>query len=357
MSIIAAKPIRTLRLDFVADDRKKLVRENLSAVAASGDQLWFGTDEDTLLDCLTEAGGDRYAGHKTFELKNSLQLPNTTGKKDEIDIEGLYVAGERLWLVGSHAITRDRPNPGEDGAKKALRDLSNVKKGPNRWTLASWALPQSMGAEPALGAAAQLVAGMDTSPLLMLLAEDPHLRAFLTLPAKENGFDIEGLAVTGQRLFLGLRGPVLRGWAVLLELQVEIVQAELKLMPNGPDGRCYRKHFLDLEGCGVRDLCFADANDRDLLVLAGPTMSLDGTVRLHRWPLPAAAAEDTITAKEGCPANLEIPHQRGKDRAEGIAVRHGQNGAELLVVYDSPAEARAPTGQTFVDADLFALPA
>ena len=142
MSIIAAKPIRTLRLDFIADDRKKLVRENLSAVAASGDQLWFGTDEDTLLDCLTEAGGDRYAGHKTFELKNSLQLPNTTGKKDEIDIEGLYVAGERLWLVGSHAITRDRPNPGEDGAKKALRDLSDVKKGPNRWTLASWALPQ-----------------------------------------------------------------------------------------------------------------------------------------------------------------------------------------------------------------------
>ena len=115
MSIIAAKPIRTLRLDFIADDRKKLVRENLSAVAASGDQLWFGTDEDTLLDCLTEAGGDRYAGHKTFELKNSLQLPNTTGKKDEIDIEGLYVAGERLWLVGSHSITRDRPNPGEDG--------------------------------------------------------------------------------------------------------------------------------------------------------------------------------------------------------------------------------------------------
>ena len=36
----------------------------------------------------------------------------------------------------------------------------------------------------------------------------------------------------------------------------------------------------------------------------------------------ASFAEDTITAKEGCPAILEIPHQRGKDRAEGIAVRH-----------------------------------
>ena len=66
---------------------------------------------------------------------------------------------------------------------------------------------------------------------------------------------------------------------------------------------------------------------------------------------------DTITAKEGCPAILEIPHQRGQDRAEGIAVRHDQDDAKLLVVYDSPAEARAPKGQTYVDADLFALPA
>ena len=128
MSIIAAKPIRTLHLDFVADDRKKLVRENLSAVATSGDQLWFGTDEGTLLDCLTEAGGDRYAGHKTFELKNSLQLPNTTGKKDEIDIEGLYVAGERLWLVGSHAITRDKPDPGEDGPRRRLRTSATSRR-------------------------------------------------------------------------------------------------------------------------------------------------------------------------------------------------------------------------------------
>jgi hypothetical protein len=33
----------------------------------------------------------------------------------------------------------------------------------------------------------------------------------------------------------------------------------------------------------------------------------------------------------------------------------GADGLELLVVYDSPAEDRSP-GETFVDADVFALP-
>lgn len=46
------------------------------------------------------------------------------------------------------------------------------------------------------------------------------------------------------------------------------------------DGRPYRKHLLDLDGLGVRDLC---PHSDDLLVLAGPTMDLDGPVRLFRW--------------------------------------------------------------------------
>lgn len=42
-------------------------------------------------------------------------------------------------------------------------------------------------------------------------AADPHFAPYLAIPGKGNGFDIEGLAVDGQRLFLGLRGPVLLG--------------------------------------------------------------------------------------------------------------------------------------------------
>ena len=54
--------------------------------------------------------------------------------------------------------------------------------------------------------------------LIEALAEDEHLGPFLQmgLPSKDNGFDIEGLAVQGNQVFLGLRGPVLRGWAIIL---------------------------------------------------------------------------------------------------------------------------------------------
>ena len=40
------------------------------------------------------------------------------------------------------------------------------------------------------------------------------------IPGKDNGIDCEGLAVAGDRVFIGLRGPVLRGWAMIIELQV-----------------------------------------------------------------------------------------------------------------------------------------
>lgn len=303
--------VRTIRLEFKQpspDGREKPVRDNLSAVAAWGDQLWFGTDEGTALDQLTAAGLDRYAGHSTFDLKEYLQLPIASGKGDEIDIEGLSTAEDCLWLVGSHAVTRDKADPAKDGPDKAMEELEDIDRRPNRWTLACISLVQQDGSgfvlaksgEPSADrggpTVAQLKASEETSPLLELLANDQHIAPHMALPAKENGFDIEGLAVRDERLFLGLRGPVLRGWALLLELAIQVDGGALKLRPIGPDGRRYRKHFLDLEGGGLRDLCFRGDTGDDLLVLAGPTMTLDGAVRLHRWNVPNNMAADTISA-------------------------------------------------------------
>ncbi len=52
-----------------------------------------------------------------------------------------------------------------------------------------------------------------------LLEDDEHLAPFLAIPGKDNGLDVEGIAVRGDRVLLGLRGPVLRGWALVLELR------------------------------------------------------------------------------------------------------------------------------------------
>ena len=47
----------------------------------------------------------------------------------------------------------------------------------------------------------------------------------------------------------------------------------LRLREIGSHGLPYRKHLLELGGLGIRDLC---VDGDDLLILAGPTMDLDG---------------------------------------------------------------------------------
>jgi hypothetical protein len=159
-------------------------------------------------------------------------------------------------------------------------------------------------------------------------------------------------------MFLGLRGPVLRGWALLLELQVkETRRGRLKLRKAGPDGARYVKHFLDLAGLGMRELAFdGDA----LLILAGPTMDLDGPVVLYRWPGALAATGQTVVPADQLERVLNLPYGRGVDHAEGICWLPSDGAApdhaakELLVVYDSPVDDRLHDG-TAIDADVFRL--
>lgn len=101
--------------------------------------------------------------------------------------------------------------------------------------------------------AAQLRGNALGNDLTWEIAKDDQLRDFLPIPGKDNGFDIEGMAVIGSRLLLGLRGPVLRGWAVLLEIEPELnddPSETLVLKKIGPQGRRYRKHFFALNGLG-----------------------------------------------------------------------------------------------------------
>src|SRR5262249_23058186 len=156
--------------------------------------------------------------------------------------------------------------------------------------------------------AAQLHGDDKSSDLTDALAEDKHLGDFLSIPGKDNGFDIEGLAVVGDRIFIGLRGPVLRGWAVILELELkegEDKASTLKLKKIGREDRPYRKHFLQLGGLGIRDLC---ARGSDLLILAGPTMDLDGPVTVFRWLGGTEPKEETMISADRLPIVMQIPY-------------------------------------------------
>lgn len=317
------------------------VRTSLSAVRQVGSYLWLGCDETATLERLT-LSGDEAGEHCHIPVSNFLALPNSDD--EEIDIEGIAYSDYYLWFVGSHSLKRKRATldvPGKDDAKR----LQKVKREENRYTLGRIPLvdgqlwPQCPHPEhpDVLLTAAQLKRKKKgISELIHHLKADPHLGEFLKadIPGKDNGLDIEGLAVMGDRLLLGLRGPVLRGWTLLLEIHLAEADLGVLRLKKVLGGKArYRKHFLDLGGLGIRDLCpWQD----QLLILAGPTMVLDGAVRVFSLPLADLESDRALLTPS---VRLDIPYGQGCDRAEGMTVLEAA-APELFVVYDAPAAER-----------------
>src|SRR3546814_18576668 len=86
------------------------------------------------------------------------------------------------------------------------------------------------------------------------LGRDPVLKPYLDVPCKENGFDVEGLAVAGSHVLLGLRGPVVRGRAVIVETRMKTAKSGVLKPHKLGAGNLYRLPAVDLHGLGVRDL-------------------------------------------------------------------------------------------------------
>jgi hypothetical protein len=339
---------------------------DLSALACAGETLWTAGDERAAVERFVRQPDGSYAGHTRHRIVLHLPGVPDDDPEAEMDIEGVEVADGWLWVVGSHSLRRRKPDPEKGRAPAELiRRLAAIDRQPNRYTLARLPLvgdpdrPTLPGEGEEAGGGrrpAALRFAKRGSRLSKALAKDRHLAPFVGVPAKENGLDVEGLAVLGGRVVLGLRGPVLRGHAVVLELRPEEGKRGLKLArfpDEGEGGLPYRKHFLDLHGLGVRDLQF---DGDDLLVLAGPTLAHDGRHAVFRWRGAAGIDCPSLQRREELEHVLELPHSPNRDRAEGIALRRGDDGAkELLVIYDSPAEARLDRAGGAVLADLFRL--
>jgi hypothetical protein len=240
----------TLTLEFT--HQAALTVADLSAVRQVDHHLWLGCDEGTALERLT-LQGDRATDHQHFPIGTFLDLPN--GIEEEVDIEGIAYADNYLWFVGSHSLKRKNPKPDETPDDNWER-LSTVEQEENRYTLGRIPLVEGTLAVECphphrpdeLLTAAQLKRKKSGNQLSRALEKDEHLGPFLAagIPGKDNGFDIEGIAVVGDRLFLGLRGPVLRGWAVLIEIALKAGDdGELKLKKLAGKQR-YRKYFLNL---------------------------------------------------------------------------------------------------------------
>jgi hypothetical protein len=354
------------KLDLLPSGKR--LSGGMSAVAAVGSTLWVAHDETVTIERLsakrTNATSLRYADHRRFDVRDFVSLAASDSGAEgeavpEADFEGISFCDDYLWVAGSHSSLRDGPE-GRTGSA-GIAALATVRRSGNRFLLAR--IPVAVkGAEATLVrrfkspdgrelCAARLAGGRKNDALTRALRDDPHLGPFLSIPSKDNGFDIEGLAAApGGRLFLGLRGPVLDGWACVLEIAVdshrvrkeELVLRELVRQPAPSTERAkYRKHFLDLDGAGIRDLCFAG---RDLLILTGPPMRGKGTSEVRFWKNAIGRRAESMLSAKQLPTLLEVKYRAKKDHAEGITVlRRDARAVLLLVIYDSAgADRRVP---------------
>jgi hypothetical protein len=352
-----SSPFLLSRVLLQFDSNSSDIVNDLSATAITPDgYLWVGSDEGRALERLTPIEPFVFGEHKQFHMGDFFPLADG---ESEIDIEGMDFSSPYLWITGSHSWKRKKPK----GKKDDLERLATIKLDANRYLLGripieSGKLKKSVtldGSDTPFTAAC-LQTTDDSNLLIEALEEDEHLGVIVTsqLPSKENGLDIEGLAVWKNRLFLGLRGPVLRGWAVILELEVEENEpGSLALKAIGDKQESYRKHFVDLNGLGVRDLCF---DDEDLIVLAGPTMETESALQVFRLRGILDRNAHSLFSQDSKNLDLlfNLPFIFGADHAEGIELYSCLGHLGLFMVYDSPDPSRLIEGDS-VYADIFRL--
>ncbi|PSB37208.1 DUF3616 domain-containing protein [Aphanothece minutissima] len=329
---------RLLELSPAKDTEAEELRQNLSALVALDRVLWLGGDEGRSLYRLDRLGDHHYGNLSAVKLRD---FGLAGGKDDgESDLEGLARDGDRLWMVGSQSLRRRKYDATAGSLKLHDRQSRNA---------------HVLGC---LRLAFDAAEGRDA--LTQALASDRRIAPFLAIPIKDNGLDIEGIAARGERVLVRLRGPVLRGIALVLDLRL-----------GGLDGdgptlslEAHRCRYLSLSGLAVRDLAVVPGSD-DVLVLAGPTMDLAGPCYLHRWrnalgpqgspPKDGVTLETTeplLWIRDGRPGR---PGQ-GSDKPEGLDVQ--RRGDQLLawVAYDDPVAARIGAKGTSTRLDGYGLP-
>ena len=118
--------------------------------------------------------------------------------------------------------------------------------------------------------------------------------------------------------------------------------------------RRYRKHFLYLDGLGIRELA---RDGKDLLILAGPTMALDGTMRMYRLRDAAGLADDSLTGPEDgrLTRALRPPRRRRRRLCRRLRAHHLARASRLWSSSTTVLRRPVARPQARVYADVFWL--
>lgn len=299
----------------VAFGRHIQASEDVSAIAAFKDFLVIGSDEsvgedenENYVQVLRQTGMNQYdVDHNILVLKGNKE----DGK--EMDIEGIAVSGHDIYVIGSHS--RRRKTVKSDEKYKANRKTfshDEIRDEKSRYSL--FRLTVDANAKETK---------RKKISLRDIIKDDPVLKTFDKIPSKENGVDIEGLAVKDDWLYVGFRGPVFR----------ENFVPVMKLKFDDP-GNSYELLFVDLGGQGIRDITSVSGG---FLILAGPVGDGPGSYQLCFWDgndmVPGSNRRTEDVGHVSLLGELNPP-QNGK--AEGIVVFERPQDAtyDLVIVYD-----------------------
>lgn len=277
--------------------------EDISAVVKLGPLLVIGSDETRAIQVLVPDGADRYRAQPPVRLMSG----EADRTEDEFDIEAMALHGTTLYVAGSHCSTRGKVGGKKAGHAKNLKELMEVKRRPERERLFRVELDPTTG-QPTR---------VECKSLHDVIHDDPLLERFVAIPSKENGIDIEGLALdpSGTELYVGFRGPVLQDQFVpVLKMPFEhLKQYELLL--------------VKLDGYGIRGLVRVAGG---FLILAGPAGEIDAPGRLYFWD-----GKDCVPDKQQASKPVLLGEIPGPGKPEGLAVLGDQPGAwEILVACD-----------------------
>ncbi len=243
------------------------------------------------------------------------QCPVDEGEFAEFDGEGVAYAEPYFYIVGSHGCSR---KGGEFRLSSFLLarirvDAEGIPTGPDGKKLAPEEWQDAVET---------------TYRLSDYLAKADKAGAFFgkSLDETENGLNIEGLAVDGDRLLVGLRAPALSDAAYIVAAEI----ADLFRPGNGPaKGKAEVMPIKLGKNMGIRDL--ASLPDGQLLVLAGPAQEQDLAYQLF-------LVEPGKGGKPKSLAKLEPMESEEEDepvKAEAVTVLSADGGElRVLILFD-----------------------
>jgi hypothetical protein len=247
------------------------------------------------------------------------------GKPLELDAEGVAYADGFFYVVGSQGRARH-----EDDAAKEQKNQAQAAATRKLFRIAL--APADV--DPATGALKIKPTITPSTALATLLQSDPALAPFFDEPLAENGLTVEGVAVRGDNLYAGMRGPVLEdGSAVIARLPLAA------LFDGAPGAATVFKLALGADTLGaargIRDLTLSGDG---FLLIAGPEIDppkkhkiAAGDYALYSWDEGAAEKR------------LDLAAHGKNDKPEALVILGADADlAHALLLFDDAKEG-APT--------------